>query len=189
MLQGIDLGQVRQYNSALKTYKDQSASLNAEIEYTNNEIDNLCVQLTQELGIQVTRDNIEQVYNDEVAKINSTLQSGNAVLAKIASEEQNKANSGAVGNASGAVGNVGSTVNAGTTAATANIPAPQVASTHVQQNTAPVGNANTSGLTDSALPPFTGAAQPQFSSVNGAVETNDEAVQNMTLPPMFGMGQ
>ena len=183
MLQGIDLGQVRQYNSALKTYKDQSASLNAEIEYTNNEIDNLCVQLTQELGIQVTRDNIEQVYNDEVAKINSTLQSGNAVLAKIASEEQNKANSVAVGNASGAVGNVGAT------AATANIPAPQVASTPVQQNVAPVGNTNASGLTDSTLPPFTGAAQPQFSTVNGAVETNDGAVQNMTLPPMFGMGQ
>jgi len=183
MLQGIDLGQVRQYNSTLKTYKDQSASLNAEIEYTNNEIDNLCVQLTQELGIQVTRDNIEQVYNDEVAKINSTLQSGNAVLAKIASEEQNKANSGAVGNASGAVGNVGAT------AATANIPAPQVASTPVQQNVAPVGNTNASGLADSTLPPFTGAAQPQFSTVNGAVETNDGAVQNMTLPPMFGMGQ
>lgn len=183
MLQGIDLGQVRQYNSALKTYKDQSASLNAEIEYTNNEIDNLCVQLTQELGIQVTRDNIEQVYTDEVAKINSTLQSGNAVLAKIASEEQNKANSGAVGNASGAVGNTGAT------AATANIPAPQVASTPVQQNVAPVGNTTASGLTDSTLPPFTGAAQPQFSTVNGAVETNDGAVQNMTLPPMFGMGQ
>lgn len=183
MLQGIDLGQVRQYNSALKTYKDQSASLNAEIEYTNNEIDNLCVQLTQELGIQVTRDNIEQVYNDEVAKINSTLQSGNAVLAKIASEEQNRANSVAVVNASGAVGNVAAT------AATANIPAPQVASTPVQQNVAPVGNTNASGLTDSTLPPFTGAAQPQFSTVNGAVETNDGAVQNMTLPPMFGMGQ
>lgn len=182
MLQGIDLGQVRQYNSALKTYKDQSASLNAEIEYTNNEIDSLCVQLTQELGIQVTRDNIEQVYNDEVAKINSTLQSGNAVLAKIASEEQNRANSNTVGNTSGAVGNVGTT-------ATANIPAPQVASTPVQQNTAPVGNTNASGLADSTLPPFTGAVQPQFSTVNGAVETNDGAVQNMTLPPMFGMGQ
>lgn len=182
MLQGIDLGQVRQYNSALKTYKDQSASLNAEIEYTNNEIESLCVQLTQELGIQVTRDNIEQVYNDEVAKINSTLQSGNAVLAKIASEEQNRANSNTAGN-------VGSTVNAGTTAATANIPAPQVASTPVQQNTATVGNTNTSGLADSTLPPFTGAAQPRFSTVNGAVETNDGAVQNMTLPPMFGMGQ
>lgn len=176
MLQGIDLSQVRQYNSTLKTYKDQSASLNAEIEYTNNEIDSLCAQLTQELGIQVTRDNIVQVYNDEVAKINSTLQSGNAVLAKIASEEQNRANSNTVGSTSGA--------------------APQMASTPVQQNTAdvqqstaPVGNTNAGGLSDSTLPPFTGAAQPQFSTVNGAVETNDGAAQNMKLPPLFGMGQ
>lgn len=176
MLQGIDLSQVRQYNSTLKTYKDQSASLNAEIEYTNNEIDSLCAQLTQELGIQVTRDNIVQVYNDEVAKINSTLQSGNAVLAKIASEEQNRANSNTVGSTSGA--------------------APQMASTPVQQNTAdvqqstaPVGNTNADGLSDSTLPPFTGAAQPQFSTVNGAVETNDGAAQNMKLPPLFGMGQ
>lgn len=176
MLQGIDLSQVRQYNSTLKTYKDQSASLNAEIEYTNNEIDSLCAQLTQELGIQVTRDNIKQVYNDEVAKINSTLQSGNAVLAKIASEEQNRANSNTVGNTSGV--------------------APQMTSTPVQQNTAdvqqstaPVGNVNAGGLSDSTLPPFTGAAQPQFSTVNGAVETNEGAAQNMTLPPLFGMGQ
>ena len=176
MLQGIDLSQVRQYNSTLKTYKDQSASLNAEIEYTNNEIDSLCAQLTQELGIQVTRDNIEQVYNDEVAKINSTLQSGNAVLAKIASEEQSRANSNTVGNTSGA--------------------APQMTSTPVQQNTAdvqqstaPVENTNAGGLSDSTLPPFTGAAQPQFSTVNGAVETNDGAAQNMKLPPLFGMGQ
>lgn len=169
MLQGIDLSQVRQYNSTLKTYKDQSASLNAEIEYTNNEIDSLCAQLTQELGIQVTRDNIEQVYNDEVAKINSTLQSGNAVLAKIASEEQNRANSNTVGSTSGA--------------------APQMASTPVQQSTAPVGNVNAGGLSDNTLPPFTGAAQPQFSPVNGAVETNEGAAQNMTLPPLFGMGQ
>lgn len=176
MLQGIDLSQVRQYNSTLKTYKDQSASLNAEIEYTNNEIDSLCAQLTQELGIQVTRDNIVQVYNDEVAKINSTLQSGNAVLAKIASEEQNRANSNTVGSTSGA--------------------APQMASTpvqqstaDVQQSTAPVGNTNAGGLSDSTLPPFTGATQPQFSTVNGAVETNEGAAQNMTLPPLFGMGQ
>lgn len=176
MLQGIDLSQVRQYNSTLKAYKDQSASLNAEIEYTNNEIDSLCAQLTQELGIQVTRDNIKQVYNDEVAKINSTLQSGNAVLAKIASEEQNRANSNTVGSTSGA--------------------APQMASTPVQQNTAdaqqstaPVGNTNAGGLSDNILPPFTGAAQPQFSTVNGAVETNEGAAQNMKLPPLFGMGQ
>ena len=189
MLQGIDLGQVRQYNSALKTYKDQSASLNAEIEYTNNEIESLCVQLTQELGIQVTRDNIEQVYNDEVAKINSTLQSGNAVLAKIASEEQNRANSNTVGNTSGVPQMASGAPQMASGAPQMASGAPQMASTTTQQSTAPVGNVNAGGLSDSTLPPFTGVAQPQFSSVSGAVETNEGAAQNMTLPPMFGMGQ
>lgn len=88
MLQGIDLNQVRQYNASLKQYKDKAASLKAEIDYTNKEIDTLCSELSAELGINVTRDNIQQVYEDQVSKINSTLQSGNAVLSKIASEEQ-----------------------------------------------------------------------------------------------------
>ena len=88
MLQGVDLNQVKQYNASLKQYKDKAASLNAEIEYTNKEIDALCAELTNELGIKVTRDNIQQIYDEQVSKINSTLQSGNAVLAKIASEEQ-----------------------------------------------------------------------------------------------------
>lgn len=88
MLQGVDLNQVKQYNASLKQYKDKAASLNAEIEYTNKEIDALCAELTTELGIQVTRDNIQQIYDEQVSKINSTLQSGNVLLAKIASEEQ-----------------------------------------------------------------------------------------------------
>lgn len=91
MLQGIDLNQVRQYNASLKQYKDKASSLKAEIDYTNKEIDTLCTELSAELGINVTRDNIQQVYEDQVSKINSTLQSGNAVLAKIASEEQTAA--------------------------------------------------------------------------------------------------
>lgn len=88
MLQNVDLNQIKQYNASLKQYKDKAASLNAEIDYTNKELDALCSELTAELGVQVTRDNIEQIYEEQVNKINSTLQSGNAVLAKIANEEQ-----------------------------------------------------------------------------------------------------
>ena len=88
MLQGVNLEEIKQYNSSLKQYKDKAASLNAEIEYTNRELDSLCAELTTELGVQVTRDNVEEIYKEQVEKINSTLQSGNAVLAKIASEEQ-----------------------------------------------------------------------------------------------------
>lgn len=86
MLQGINLEEVRKYNADLKTYRDKAASINAEIEYTNKEIDALCAELTAELGKPVTRDNIEQIYNEQVEIINSTLQSGNAVLSKIAGE-------------------------------------------------------------------------------------------------------
>lgn len=88
MLQNVDLNQIKQYNASLKQYKDKAAQLNAEIDYTNKELDALCLELTTELGVQVTRDNIEQIYEEQVNKINSTLQSGNAVLAKIANEEQ-----------------------------------------------------------------------------------------------------
>lgn len=87
MVAGVNLEEVKKYNAALKQYKDQAAALKAEIEYTNRELDTLCSELTTELGVQVTRDNVEQIYNDQVTKINSTLQSGNAVLAKIQSEE------------------------------------------------------------------------------------------------------
>ena len=88
MLEGINLEQIRVYNNTLKQYKDKAASLKAEMEYTNKELDSLCAELTAELGVQVTRDNINQIYEDQINKINSTLNAGTAVLTKIASEEQ-----------------------------------------------------------------------------------------------------
>lgn len=91
MLEGINLEQIRVYNNTLKQYKDKAASLKAEMEYTNKELDSLCAELTAELGVQVTRDNINQIYEDQINKINSTLNAGTAVLTKIASEEQNGA--------------------------------------------------------------------------------------------------
>lgn len=87
MLQGVNIEDIRKYNSTLKQYKEQAATLKAEIDYTNKELDSLCEELTAELGVTVTRDNIEEIYNAQVNKIQSALQSGNAVLAKIASEQ------------------------------------------------------------------------------------------------------
>ena len=89
MLDNSTLEQVKQYNNNLKQYRAKSAQLTAEIEYINREIDNLCNELTAELGVQVTKENIEQMCKEQSEKIINSLQSGNAVLAKIASEEQN----------------------------------------------------------------------------------------------------
>lgn len=87
MLQGVNLEEVKSYNASLKQYRDRAATLNAEIEYTNKELDALCAELSAELGKPVTRDNIEQIYQEQLENINSTLHSGKTVLAKIASEE------------------------------------------------------------------------------------------------------
>ena len=87
MLQGVNIEEIKKYNASLKQCRDRSASLKAEIEYTSKEIENLCNDLSAELGVSVTIDNAEQIYAEQIEKINSTLQSGNAVLAKIASEE------------------------------------------------------------------------------------------------------
>lgn len=82
----VDINAIKQYNTALKQYKDQAANINAEINFLTKEIDNLCADLTRDLGITVTKDNIEQVCKDLCEKINSTLNSGNAILSKIAGE-------------------------------------------------------------------------------------------------------
>lgn len=91
MMQDINLEEVKKYNDNLKQYRDRAAQLKAEIDFNNKEIDAACAELSNELGVSVTRDNLEQIYAEQVSKINSTLQSGNAVLAKIASEENQTA--------------------------------------------------------------------------------------------------
>lgn len=88
MVGNVDINQVRQYNDLLKQYRDQAAKVNAEIEFNSKELESLCQELSTELGITVTPDNLEQVYEERVAKINSTLQSGTEILNRIKMETQ-----------------------------------------------------------------------------------------------------
>ena len=164
MLQGVDLNQVKQYNASLKQYKDKAASLNAEIEYTNKEIDALCAELTTELGIQVTRDNIQQIYEEQVSKINSTLQSGNAVLAKIASEEQ-----------------------AASTVDTPVAPVTPVAPTPVMQTAVPTPVMQTAVPTPVMQTAVPTPPVAQETAVAGSV-FGTASPTPATLPPLFNMG-
>lgn len=101
MNSNVNIEEVKQYNANLKQYRDMSSKLQAEKQFLLNEIENECKALSAELGIEVNSSNIQQVKNDLCDKINSSLQSGNTVLAKIASETQAQ-NNGAVGVSAGA---------------------------------------------------------------------------------------
>lgn len=86
MIENINLEDVKKYNASLKQYKEAASKLQAEKEFMLSEIDTACKELSAELGTTVTRENIAEIRESLCNKINSTLQSGNAVLAKIASE-------------------------------------------------------------------------------------------------------
>lgn len=102
MNSNINIEEVKQYNANLKKYRDMSSKLQAEKQFLLNEIETECKALSAELGIDVNSSNIEQVKEDLCSKINSSLQSGNTVLAKIASETQAQAQTQATGASVGA---------------------------------------------------------------------------------------
>ena len=173
MLEGCNLEEIKSYNASLKQYRDRAASLKAEIEYTNKELDTLCAELTAELGKQVTRDNIEQVYNEQISMINSTLQSGKAVLSKIAAEESN----------SGAAGQVGQ---APVMNQTASQPTGQPVN---NQYAAPQGNVGAAQNICNSIPGQLEAAKLTGNNILGSVPGGvfNGAATPSSLPPMFNL--
>lgn len=174
MLEGCNLEEIKSYNASLKQYKDRAASLKAEIEYTNKELDTLCAELTAELGKQVTRDNIEQVYNEQISMINSTLQSGKAVLSKIAAEESN---SGAVGQVGQAAPVLNQTVSQPTVQPVNN------------QYAAPQGNAVNVPNIFNSIAGQVEAVQATGNGIPGSVPGGvfNGAATPSSLPPMFDL--
>lgn len=88
MLEGVNIEEIKQYNQNLRAHTERASKLRAEIEFNNAELARACAELTAELGIQVTLDNIESIYAERVSSINSTLQSGMEILRRVAEEEK-----------------------------------------------------------------------------------------------------
>jgi len=83
----IDVQKVKQFNDELKAYRDKAAKNQAEIEFNNREIKRICDELTAELGIQVTPENIAEIAKERKEKLENTLREGEAILARIKQEE------------------------------------------------------------------------------------------------------
>lgn len=149
---------VKQYNAQLKMAKEQSSKLRTEIEYSNRELNKLCEELSTELGTQVTPDNIQQVYEAEMAKLERNLQTGEEILARI------YGNSGVVNNTPNA-DNVGAPVNSGVTmGASAPSPVGVGVAPGIPVNVAPIEPISGSGVTPTQpVSPITG-----FDTLGGA---------------------
>ena len=80
----INVEEVKQYNAELKKHKDRANMLTAQKELYEKELTAKCAELSDELGITVTPQNIRQVYAEYEEKVKQTLSTGMAVLSKIA---------------------------------------------------------------------------------------------------------
>lgn len=85
----LDIQRIKKYNDEYKAYTEKSANTRAQLELSKSEVNRLCAELTQELGVQVTPDNLESIYTQCVDKIQHTLEAGEEILKRI-KEEENK---------------------------------------------------------------------------------------------------
>lgn len=80
---GVDIARIKQYNSRVAEGKQKVAQVRAEIQVTKREIERLCKELTNELGVEVNEQNIEQIYNEHVANIMRQVENGEQILNRI----------------------------------------------------------------------------------------------------------
>lgn len=86
-MSNINVEEIKKYNEGLKAHTERAAKIKAELEINTNELNRLCSELTQELGVKVTPENIDLIYKENVEKINNTLKVGTDVLRRIEEEE------------------------------------------------------------------------------------------------------
>lgn len=84
----INLERIKKYNESLKAYNEKAAQLRIELNYAINELNKLCKELSETLGIEVTPSNIEEVYRNYVQKVEETLKIGEEIIERIRAEEQ-----------------------------------------------------------------------------------------------------
>ena len=86
------LEQIKQYNEQIKQYEKKAEQLRYHKKACEDELARLCQELTQELGTPVTVDNIKDIYEARMKKIEDTLATGNEILARIRLEDQRSTN-------------------------------------------------------------------------------------------------
>ena len=96
-IMSVDVQRVKTFNDELKRYVEKANKNAAEIEFNNREIKRICDELTTELGIEVTPENIATIAEERIAKIENTLQAGEAIIERIRQEEEAEASNEALG--------------------------------------------------------------------------------------------
>lgn len=83
----VNIESIREYNKQLREVQEKASKIAARIEINNAELDRLCTELSSELGTTINADNIEQVKNEYLQRIESILTAGEQILNRVKMEE------------------------------------------------------------------------------------------------------
>lgn len=89
--------EIRNYNKEVQVYQNKARELLAKKDYTQKELLKLCSQLSELTGMQVTPENLESVYQAQMAQFQQTLKTGREIIERAKAEEQSLATGGNVG--------------------------------------------------------------------------------------------
>lgn len=86
-MEKLNIERIREYNTKCNEYKTKLSNTIAERKIMSDNLTNLCNQLSAQLGVNVTPDNLEQVYAERSQAIKQTLESGEEILRRIEGAE------------------------------------------------------------------------------------------------------
>lgn len=90
-MEKLNIERIREYNTKCNEYKTKLSNTIAERKIMSDNLNNLCSQLSAQLGVDVTPDNLEQVYAERSQAIKQTLESGEEILRRIEGADQPQA--------------------------------------------------------------------------------------------------
>lgn len=74
---------VREFNKELKQAQKDASDAKSAVEYGQKELKRQCDKLTELLGKEVTEENIEQIYDEEMQKLLNDLDNGEKIIKRI----------------------------------------------------------------------------------------------------------
>lgn len=77
---------VKEYNKNYKQALDEFNKGKAQISVYENEINNLCAELTTMLGIEITKDNAFEIYEQKEKELRQQLEVGESIIKRIQTE-------------------------------------------------------------------------------------------------------
>jgi hypothetical protein len=82
----MDTNTIKQYNQRVTTLQKNVSQIMAEKKIRTQELENLCKELSEEMGREVTPENIESVYKEVATQIEDTIKSGTEILERVEAE-------------------------------------------------------------------------------------------------------